>query len=108
MKNEPHDNAAVPIWQAPLVPAVLAVALGIVADRSLSIPLPISLMAVAACIAGWMTARVARAAVLALVCLGLAIVSIGAAYHHWWRDCPAGDDIGNLASDAPQIVHVRG
>ena len=41
------------IWRAPLVPAAIAFTAGIVLDRQLSIPLPLSLAAVCALLFAW-------------------------------------------------------
>src|SRR5579871_3684733 len=48
------------VWRAPLVPAALAVTAGILADRVASVPLPVSLVALMACLAAWAISRAER------------------------------------------------
>ena len=44
------------IWHSPLIPAALALTVGILLDRHLSLPMPVSLIAAAACLAAWFCA----------------------------------------------------
>lgn len=96
------------VWRAPLVPAALAVTAGIVLDRHLSLPLPVSLIAAALSLLAWMCTRSSQTPGLPLVYLALAAAALAAAYHHYRRDTYAVDDIANLVRDEPAPVQVRG
>jgi competence protein ComEC len=96
------------VWQAPLVPAALAVTAGIVLDRYASVPLSVSLVFAVACLlCGLGTLRFRRTN-LSLVYLLLAAVAIGSSYHHYWRNGYTSDHIGNRVNDEPRIAKLRG
>ncbi len=96
------------VWRAPLVPAVLAVTAGVVADRFLVVSLPASLAAALAGLVAWFVTRAGPQRGLPLAYLALAGAALGAAHHHTRvRICPA-DDLGNLAREDPQLVRLRG
>src|SRR5262245_22877649 len=59
------------IWRAPLVPVALAVTFGIVLDRYISVPLPVSLLTAACALLAWAVARNGRQSGLALIYLTL-------------------------------------
>jgi len=96
------------IWRSPLVPAALALSGGILLDRQLSLPLPVSLLAAATCLAAWFCARASSHAGLPLVYLALAGAAFGAGYHHYRRTSYAANDIFHYAKDEPRPVQVRG
>ena len=96
------------VWQAPLVPVALAGTAGIVLDRRLSIPLAGSLLAAAVFLIAWGIGRLGGTRGLALVYLWLSVGALGAAYHHWYRELIADDDIGHLASEEPRLARLRG
>jgi competence protein ComEC len=96
------------VWRSPLVPAALALTAGILLDRYLSLPLPVSLIAAAACLTAWFCARTSPRHGLPLVYLALAGAALAAAYHHYRRDTYAADDIFHYAKDEPVPVQLRG
>jgi competence protein ComEC len=96
------------IWRSPLVPAALALTAGILLDRYLSLPMPVSLIAAAVCLVAWFCARASSHRGLPLVYLALAGAAFGAAYHHYRRDVYAPDDIFSFAKDEPAPVQLRG
>src|SRR5205823_8529721 len=69
------------VWQAPLVPAALAITAGIVLDRYAEVPLGFSLAGVFASLIAWAATRTRQAAGLSLGYLLTALVALGAAYH---------------------------
>src|SRR5437764_1913646 len=91
--ENPHSSPQQPgrqrpfisVWQAPLVPAALAVTAGIVLDRYRSIPLPASLGAGLLAMVAWGMAGRGKSVGLGVVYLVLASCAGGAAYHHWHR-----------------------
>jgi competence protein ComEC len=95
-------------WQAPLAPVALVATAGVVADRWAGIPLPLSLAAVAACLAAWLAMGTGRQTGLALVYLLGSVAALGAAYHHWHREAVADDDIGLLATEQPRPAVLQG
>jgi competence protein ComEC len=96
------------VWRAPLVPAALAVTVGILADRVASVPLPVALVAMLACLAAWSISQSGRSRGLPIAYLLGALACLGAAYHHAYRDISAEDDISRLASDRPRPARLRG
>src|SRR5262245_29209258 len=100
----PHEN----VWRAPLVPAALAVAAGMIIDRYAGPPPMVSLIAVIGCAVACFIALAGRARGLPLVYLALAGVAFGAFWHHYRRDSFPPDDVGNLAPDEPRPAAVRG
>jgi hypothetical protein len=96
------------IWRAPLVPAALALTAGIVLDRHISLPMPVSLTVAALGLVAWLCTRGSPHAGLPLVYLALAGAAFGAAYHHYRRDVYAADDIFHYAKDEPAPVQFRG
>ncbi len=96
------------VWRAPLVPAALAVTAGILADRVASVPLPVSLVALMACLAAWAISRAERPSGLPIAYLLGAMAALGAAYHHAYRDIDTDDDISRLATDQPRPARLRG
>jgi competence protein ComEC len=96
------------VWHAPLVALALAVTGGILLHRYTSIPLPVSLLAIAICLAAWAATATGRPAGLSLVYLAGAAVGLGAAYHAWYRDVYPPDDIGNFISPVSRPVLLRG
>jgi competence protein ComEC len=102
------ETSAAHVWHAPLVPVALAATAGIVLDRYLSLPLPVSLLTAFLGLVAWTTVRLERPRGLPLVYLGLTVCALGAAYHHWQREIHAADDIGKFVRAAPQPVQVRG
>jgi competence protein ComEC len=96
------------VWQAPLVPAALAVTAGIVVDRLQSIPLPVSLGAGGAALVAWGIAQRGKSAGLAIAYLVFASLGAGAAYHQWYRNAYAQDDIANFATTEQAPTQLRG
>src|SRR6266851_1834307 len=108
--NLPAPNAptSVSIWRAPLVPVALAATAGIVLDRYVLIPLPITLVAVLISVLAWTITRLGKQTGLALVYLGIAVAALGAAYHHWHQNIYPPGDIGNFVSTDPRPALLRG
>lgn len=96
------------IWQAPLLPAALAFTAGIVVDRHASVPLGFSLICICVSLAAWAAVQNGRPQALGLLFLATALVGLGAAYHHAWRDVFPPSDIGNLATPEQQPARLRG
>lgn len=96
------------IWQAPLVPLALAATAGIVLDRRFSIPLPISLACVVAFVFAWGLSLRTAAKQHAAVWLWLAFVAAGAAYHQWYRESIAANDIRLFATSEGRPARLRG
>src|SRR5438874_1007464 len=97
------------IWQAPLVPAAIALTAGIVLDRYLHVPLAFTLRVAAASLIAWMVMiRFGSSPGLPLAYLAVAFALLGAAYHHAHRDVYADDDIGNYVSDNPRPARLLG
>src|SRR5262245_6387667 len=96
------------IWQAPLVPIALAGTAGIVLDRHFSIPLAGSLLAAAVFLVAWGIGRLGGTRGLALAYLWLSVGAIGAAYHQWYRELLADDDISHSTSEEPRLARLRG
>src|SRR5437588_12766013 len=99
---------ALSIWQAPLLPVVIAVTAGIVLDRYQSIPLAASLCAGLVSLIAWWICRSARSAGVGIAYLAVASAAAGAAYHHWHRNYYADDDIGNFVSAEQAPAELRG
>ncbi len=108
--TRPALDALLPqsIWRAPLMPAALVLTAGIVLDRYVSLPLPVSLTVAAFGLLAWLCTRGSRHAGLPLVYLALAGAAFGAAYHYYRRDVYAADDIFHYAKDEPAPVQLRG
>lgn len=102
------DRLAENVWQAPLVPAALAMTAGILFDRYASVPLGFSLLVCAASLVAWAIIRREKPAGLALLYLAVGGAAVGAAYHHWYWNVYPSDDIGNYASETPHVVRLRG
>lgn len=96
------------VWQAPLVPAALALTAGIVLDRHYAVPAAVSLVAAATALAAWLIARSGRRAGLPLVYLALAVAALGACYHRARQEVFAPDDIGREVAEDPQPVRLQG
>src|SRR5436190_6468772 len=96
------------IWQAPLVPAALALTAGILTDRYASVPLLFSISVTLAGLVAWAVTRLGPPTNLGLMYLALAGVAFGAAHHHWQRDTYAADDISNFATTDPRPARLRG
>ena len=78
------------VWDAPLFPVALAVTAGIVADRYISLPLPLSFVLAVAGLAAWAFAARPQRNALPLVYLAVSAAALGAAHHHWQRDNHSG------------------
>ncbi len=96
------------IWRAPLVPVALAATAGILLDRAASVPFPVNLAAALVSLLAWLFARVGARPGLSLLYLLLAIVFLGAAYHHGWRDLYRPDDLGHFVAEQPRPARLRG
>jgi competence protein ComEC len=103
-----HSLLPESIWQAPLVPVALAGTAGIVLDRTIAPPLPLTLIATVVGLFAWVFLRKNPRPIASLVCLWAAIAALGAAYHHVRRDVYPSDDIGNFAKPEARPVRVRG
>lgn len=106
MGNVP--NASLDIRRAPLVPVALAATAGIVLDRYTPVPPLVSLVALAGCLIAWAVTRNSQRPGLPLCYLAAAVVAVGAAYHHAYREIYPSDDIGYFAPAEPQPVRLRG
>ena len=105
--SRPAEPAWAEFARAPLVPVAVAVAVGLVADRYLAVPLDAELAAAAAGLAAWVAARDRRPD-LAAVALWACFAGLAAAHHHTRLYVVAPDDIGHAAGPAPVIARVRG
>lgn len=94
-------------WQAPLVPAALAVTAGLVLARSAAVAPGTLLLLAGVCLLLWYLA-LRRRPDLALAFLWLTCLPLAAAYHHWWRQQLSPRDIGGLANEQPQLISLRG
>src|SRR5262249_5008359 len=111
----PTPTSAVPetvrtdgLWRSPLIPVALAVSVGIILARYFRISLLARVLVTVVALFAWAAAHGARSPGLPLMCLLLAVAAFGAAYHHWYREMIAEDDIGNFATEDPQPVLLRG
>lgn len=104
----PATSFAGSIWRAPLAPVALAFTSGIVLDRFGGVPFSLSLIAVVVCLAAWAICRGGQPAGLPLAYLLGAVLALGAAYHHWYRDLVRADDVGNLALAEARPARLRG
>src|SRR5262245_58513800 len=95
------------LWHAPLVPAALAVTAGVAADRLVGVPLHVSALAFLVGLVGWIAAA-RRSFARGLPWLWLALAALGALHHRQFRDVYPADDIGNLATEEPRLVRLRG
>jgi competence protein ComEC len=95
-------------WQAPLLPAALAVTAGIVLDRYFSVPLPMSLLLVVLGAIGWVCAPAGRHSPVPLLALSVCAAAFGAGHHHAWRHLRWPDDIRQAVGSDPQLVRLRG
>ena len=100
--------ALIPIAYAPLMPLAAAMTAGLVADRYLTLPIPLSLGATLLCLIAWIVSRNRQRDHLALLYLWTCWAGLAAAYHHASRNLYPFDDIGELATDEPRLVRVRG
>ncbi len=96
------------ILRAPLVPVALAFTAGIVLDRQLSIPLPLSLATVCALLFAWTAATVSPLKSIALLFLAPALFAAGAAWHQWYRESVVENDIRFLATLEGRPTRLRG
>jgi competence protein ComEC len=96
------------IWRAPLIPVALAVTFGIVLDRYISLPLPVSFLAALGALLAWVVTRNGRQPGLPLLYLALAEAALGAAYLHGYLEVYPADDIGWFAPAEPRPVRLRG
>jgi competence protein ComEC len=97
-----------PLWRAPLVPVALAATGGVVLDRYIGLPLPVSLLVAFAALLAWAVALFGRRSGLAVVYLWLTVAALAAGYHRSYREWYADDDIGNAATPQPRPAHLRG
>src|SRR5262249_20089595 len=96
------------IWQAPLVPAALALTAGIVLDRHFSVSLPLSWSAAVALLCAWGAACMGPLRPVAAPFLWLAITAFGAGYHQWRCESLAPNDIRFFATSDGRIARMRG
>lgn len=96
------------VWQAPLVPIALASTAGILLDRHVDVPLPISLTAALASLLAFALHGLGSRRLLGLLYLWAGCAALGGAYHHWHRGNAAADDVQHLARDGGQPARVRG
>lgn len=89
------------IWQAPLVPAALVITVGMMLDGYANISLSLGLAGILISLIGWVIAQKKGQNNLALIFLGVAGFSIGAAYHQWRVFSFSSDDIGNYVEKEP-------
>src|SRR5262245_34820151 len=95
------------IAESPLVPVAIAVTLGLIADRYLGVPAiaELAFLAVGLIAAVALARRRPALTSPALWCVAAALAAL---YHHSYRNVYAEDDIGNLASETPKLVRLRG
>lgn len=89
--------------RAPLVPAAVASFLGIIADRSFTLPVEASFVLAAV---GLLAALLVRKH--AALCIALGVFALAAAHHHLHRHHFAADDIGNFATPNITVTRLRG
>src|SRR5581483_11111764 len=65
-----------PLWRAPLVQVSLAATAGVALDRSLGLPLPVSLIAAFTALVAWAVALFGRRSGLAAVYLWLTVAAL--------------------------------
>ncbi len=97
-----------PLWHAPLVPIALAYTVGVVLDRHTPIPFPVTFLAACAGLLAWFLSFVGDKPRLGVVYLGLTVMALAAAYHHWHCRLYAADDIGNFVDETPRPARLRG
>jgi len=97
-----------PLAYAPLLPAAAAVAVGLVADRYLLVPIPFSLGTTLLCLIAWASFRKRGRDHLALLYLWTSFAGLAAAYHHASRNLYPFDDIGEFTGDEPRLMRLRG
>jgi competence protein ComEC len=95
-------------WQAPLVPVALAASAGIIVDRTLAVPLPISLAAAIACLLAFVLHRAGPRHRLGLLYLWSGCAALGCAYHHGYRDGAAANNIRHWATEDGRPIRLRG
>ncbi|QJW99021.1 ComEC/Rec2 family competence protein [Frigoriglobus tundricola] len=100
-----------PAWRefarAPLVPFALAASVGLLADRSIGVPLAAGLITAVVALVGWLSTRATvpqAGSVWLLVCTS----AVGAVHHHTHRHTFGDDDIGRFTKDPPTAIRVRG
>jgi competence protein ComEC len=98
------------IRRAPLIPVALAFTIGVVLDRTVSVPLAGSLFAAVVLLAAWTAAGFDRSRGLPLLYLLLAVAAVGAACHHYsvWQaaDDPLRPIRRNVDSGPPSTAVV--
>ncbi len=99
--NAPAPFAWRELVLAPLLPVALGVALGLVCDRYLSVPMWMVLACSIGSILLWTMRRVSGGSLL----LGIVLGSI---YHHSYCHVFAPQDLSQLVSSRPLLVHLRG
>jgi competence protein ComEC len=92
---------------APLVPVALGVTAGIVADRFLSIPIPVLAGLFLVGMAQW-AVTIRRPERYHVIGIALACAALGALHHRQYRAIFSADDIGWIARAQPQLIRVRG
>src|SRR5437763_75768 len=99
-----HDT----IWQAPLVPAAVALTAGIVVDRYVQVSLALSLVVAAASLIAWMLTGAGRSPTLPLAYLAISLAALGGASHHAHCHLYPASDIGNFATPEPRPARLLG
>ncbi len=102
------DNPSGSLWHAPLVPVALAFTAGILLDRFMAVTLAGSLFVAVVMLTAWAVNGFGGKPGLSLVYLAFTVAALGAAYHHYRRDCHSPDDVGWLAENTPRVIQVRG
>ena len=93
---------------APLMAFAATITIGLVADRYISVPIPLSLGATLLCLIAWIVCRERKRENLALLYIWFSGAGLAAAYHHASRNMYPADDIGNIVTDEPRLFRVRG
>ncbi len=102
-------SSAIPIfWQAPLVPAATAWTIGVVLDRIYGVSFHLSLLVSGVSLTVWIWVYFKKENYPAVVWLGLALLFLGAAYHHWRQLPPGPSDIRDFAGTEPILCRIRG
>jgi competence protein ComEC len=85
-----------------------AITLGIIADRTTSVPMGFSLVLALVALVAWAIVHKSGRSGASLLYLGLGCMGLGAAYHHRWQNIYPPNDIANFATPDAKPIRVRG
>lgn len=96
------------IWSAPLVPVALLLTAGVILDRTLIVPIPVSLGATAFSLLAWFVFSRSSQQGLALTYLGMSLIGLGTLYHHAHRHYLPASDLSHFANHDGTTARIRG